>query len=171
MFTLEAVGAGVRALLGSAGRAGGKVADVLSSPAEFGDFMVQGAVNTVRTLARMPVIAWHGVQALPGLVWRGLTALPMLVMKAPGALRDVWESASAAVGRDFASVAKRYPRLLTVSEALGLGRFGSYVMLNIARVPAVLLTPMTWQDVAKLGFRGAWAEMSKQASLTGAAQR
>jgi hypothetical protein len=160
MFTLEAVGAGVRALLGSAGQAGGKVADGLSSSAGFGDFMVRGAVNTVRTPARVPVIAWHGVQALPE-----------LVMKAPGALRDVWESASAVVGRDFASVAKRYPRLLTVSEALGLGRFGSYVMLNIARVPAVLLTPMTWQDIAKLGFRGAWAEMGKQASLTGAAQR
>jgi citrate lyase beta subunit len=146
MFSLEVVGAGARALLGRAGQAAFKAGDALRSPAAFGVFASRAVVDAWRALSGAPGLLWSGGRAVLGAVWDGVRGLP------------------GAVARDFASVPGRYPRLLAVFEALGFGRYGAYVVLNSARVSAALFTPMTLGDIAKLGFRGAWAEVSRLAS-------
>ncbi|MBV9023372.1 MAG: hypothetical protein JO362_06175, partial [Streptomycetaceae bacterium] len=69
-----------------------------------------------------------------------------------------------AVAQDFAVVMERYPRLVQVAQAAGLGRVGAYVGVNFARVAGALLTPLRFDDIAALGFRGAWAAVRETAS-------
>ncbi|MBV9026197.1 MAG: hypothetical protein JO362_20955 [Streptomycetaceae bacterium] len=102
---------------------------------------------------------------LPGAVWRGVLALPSVLRGTPGFLRGVLQSASGAVAEDFAGVLARYPRLAGVAQGLGFaGKAGMYLGVNFARVAGALLTPLRFDDIAALGFRGAWAAVRDAAS-------
>ncbi|MBV9022510.1 MAG: hypothetical protein JO362_01600, partial [Streptomycetaceae bacterium] len=85
--------------------------------------------------------------------WRGVIALPSV-------LRGVWQGASGAVAEDFAGMLERYPRLAQAARTLGFaGKAGMYGGVNFARLAGALLTPLRFDDIAALGFRGAWAPL------------
>ncbi|MBV9022715.1 MAG: hypothetical protein JO362_02640 [Streptomycetaceae bacterium] len=139
LFTAGELGAATRALLGNTGHAAAKMANVLSSPVKFAEFMAQTGAST----------------------WRGVVALPGMLTKTPEVLGSAWESASAAVGRDVGRVMKWYPDLVA-----GVGAHTAYGLTNLGRAGAALLTPMTFGEMATLGFREAWAAMRRRAQLT-----
>jgi hypothetical protein len=71
--------------------------------------------------------------------------------------------ATGAIGRDFGQVVERYPHLVAA-----VGPHAAYALVTGGRVLGALFTPMTFHDLATLGFRGAWRVMRERASLTGA---
>ncbi|MBV9023733.1 MAG: hypothetical protein JO362_08040 [Streptomycetaceae bacterium] len=170
LFELESVGAGAWALLGGAARAGGRAVDVLSSPVTFRAFATRSAAGGRGAVVGAGSVAWRAVEVLPGVVRWGLTAVPGLLVKAPGGVWSVGKAASGAVGRDFASTVARYPGVVRVAGEWGLGRVAAYGMVIVTRVAGALFTPMTFHEMARFGFRGAWEVMWKRASLTGAAR-
>ncbi|MBV9024129.1 MAG: hypothetical protein JO362_10130 [Streptomycetaceae bacterium] len=70
-----------------------------------------------------------------------------------------------ALGRDFATVHKWYPQLSRV-----LSPHGAYALVSLGRFGGALLTPMTVEDLAALGFRGAWRAGLQRASWCNAAR-
>jgi hypothetical protein len=160
LFSLEALGAGARALVGKAGLAGARAVDVLSSPARFGAFAVVGGMRVGGLLIRLPELAVAGV----GQIWAGasagLRALPKVMAAVPEVLAQGLRWAGGVVGRDVDRVVKWYPGLVA-----GAGVHTAYGLVNAGRVLGSLLTPMTFDEMAVLGFRGAWEAMLERGVL------
>ncbi|MBV9026195.1 MAG: hypothetical protein JO362_20945 [Streptomycetaceae bacterium] len=163
LYSVEELGAKAYALVDGAGRAVAKTVDVLSSPTAFETFLVQSVAATGQRAASLWAAAGRGLVLLPSALWREMVSLPSLVAKTPGALRDVWESASVAVKRDFASVTRHYP------YSFGT-RLGLYGLVSSGRLVLAAFTPMRWDEMAMLGFRGAYRSLRARASFTGAAR-
>jgi hypothetical protein len=136
IWSLEELGAGFRGVLAGLGNAGAKSASVLSSPTALAQFLVRGGVPT-----------WQALTRVPGLLVDGLRAVPGLLRQIPEAL-GAWGKV---VGEDFADVRTRYPGLARV-----LSPHGTYTVVVLGRAAGALFTPMRLEDMATLGFGGAW---------------
>jgi hypothetical protein len=163
VFSLAEVGAGAYALVGGVGHAGVKAAEVLSSPAAFREFLARTVAVTRRGLARATVMALRGLGDAPEALRRGAVALPEALAKTPGLIGDGLRWVGDVIGRDFDRVVKWYPGLVAGVEA-----HTAYGLVNLARVAGALFTPMTFHEMATLGFRGAWVAMRERASLANA---
>jgi hypothetical protein len=108
-------------------------------------------------------VLWHTAGELLQLARRGLQALPWVVVRTPGWIGDGVRWVGGVLGRDFDEVVARYPKLVAA-----VGPHAAYALVTGGRVVGALFTPMTFHDMATLGFRGAWRVMRERASLTGA---
>jgi hypothetical protein len=142
VWSLEEFGAGLRGFLGRAGQAAG----VLATPSKWAPLLVSGLVR--------------GGQ-MPGLLLDAVKAVPSLIAAVPGVLKSLGK----VIGQDFTNVAKWYPGLTAVAGA----HFG-YAVLNLGRLAGALFTPLSFDEIAVLGFRGAWAAARRRASWTAAAR-
>jgi hypothetical protein len=152
MVSMEALGAGAWAVLGAAGPAAVKTAQVVSSPGRWAGMVARG-------VAGAPGLVGRGLIWLPMAAWRGTLELPEVLGRAPGFFREVSQSASAAIGRDLARVVKWYPGLVA-----GVGTDTGYVLVNVGRAGLALFTPLRFADMAQLGFRGAGAALLRRGS-------
>jgi hypothetical protein len=156
-FTLEQVGRGLRGFVGALGQAEGKAAQMLASPSALAAFAARGLARTSQGL----VWTGQGLARVPGLLVDGVRALPGAVASLPQMLKGLGE----AVGQDFATVQKRYPKLGRVLTPAGV-----YTVVTFGRGLGALFTPMTIQDLTRWGFRGAWRVGWARASWRNAAR-
>ncbi|MBV9025029.1 MAG: hypothetical protein JO362_14855 [Streptomycetaceae bacterium] len=109
-----------------------------------------------------------GALASPSQLVRGeqmLGRLPRLLLDGVRALPSVVASIPKAIEQDFARAVKWYPGL--VEKA---GAHTAYGVVNLGRAAGMLFTPMAFDEMATLGFRGAWQLARDRASWTAAAQ-
>ncbi|MBV9026114.1 MAG: hypothetical protein JO362_20525 [Streptomycetaceae bacterium] len=147
IFTLEEAGRGLRTFTETLGQGGRKAVELLASPPTLAASLVQGGGRT-----------WQAFSRVPGLLVDELRAVPRVVAGIPQALKGLGE----VIGQDFAHVQKWYPDLTAMVSA-----HGAYVLVNAGRALGALFTPMTFEDIATLGFRGAWRVGWKRASWSG----
>ncbi|MBV9026861.1 MAG: hypothetical protein JO362_24380, partial [Streptomycetaceae bacterium] len=109
------------------------------------------AVDVLANPARLVPLSASDPVRVSGLLATGRRGVAAFAKAIPGV-----------IGEDFARAMERYPTLMSLT-----GKYLGYAVVNIGRFAGVMFTPMTFGEMVKLGFRGAWAAAWRQASWTG----